>query len=87
MNETSMSGYGEADSGGFEAGSQIKISDSENLGKQFSEEKIREFENFANTGNVYEKLIQSFAPSIWELDDVKRGVLCQLFGGTIESVR
>jgi DNA replication licensing factor MCM4 len=22
------------------------------------------------------------APSIWELDDVKKGVLCQLFGGT-----
>lgn len=22
------------------------------------------------------------APSIWELDDIKKGILCQLFGGT-----
>lgn len=27
-------------------------------------------------------MTSSLAPSIWELDDVKRGILCQLFGGT-----
>ena len=26
--------------------------------------------------------VRSLAPSIWELDDVKKGILCQLFGGT-----
>ena len=26
--------------------------------------------------------LQAVAPSIWELDDVKKGVLCLLFGGT-----
>mmetsp|Transcript_70480 Transcript_70480/g.199903 ORF Transcript_70480/g.199903 Transcript_70480/m.199903 type:complete len:873 (-) Transcript_70480:339-2957(-) len=31
---------------------------------------------------VVEKLVQSFAPSIYEEDEVKRGLLCQLFGGT-----
>lgn len=27
------------------------------------------------------QLVAAIAPSIWELDDVKRGILCQLFGG------
>jgi DNA replication licensing factor MCM4 len=30
---------------------------------------------------LYEKLAHSIAPSIWELDDIKKGVLLQLFGG------
>merc|ERR1711920_480723 len=30
-------------------------------------------------------LIRSFAPSIYEEDEVKRGLLCQLFGGTPEA--
>lgn len=37
---------------------------------------------FATSPNVYERLVESFAPSIWEMDDVKKGILCQLFGGT-----
>ena len=28
------------------------------------------------------KVCRSIAPSIWEMDDVKKGVLCLLFGGT-----
>lgn len=31
---------------------------------------------------IYPKLVQSLAPSIYELEDVKKGILCQLFGGT-----
>ena len=31
--------------------------------------------------NIYQKLVDSFAPSIYEMDDVKKGLLCQLFGG------
>jgi len=27
-------------------------------------------------------LVRSLAPSIWENEDVKKGILCQLFGGT-----
>lgn len=30
--------------------------------------------------DVYEQLTASLAPSIWEMDDVKKGILCQLFG-------
>lgn len=31
--------------------------------------------------NIYDMLVASIAPSIWQLDDVKKGILCQLFGG------
>ncbi|KAG8678133.1 hypothetical protein FRC09_020091, partial [Ceratobasidium sp. 395] len=36
--------------------------------------------------DVYEVLARSLAPSIWELEDVKKGILLQLFGGTNKSV-
>ena len=52
---------------------------------QFSTERLSEFYAFAQAGNVYDRLVKSFAPSIWEMDDVKRGLLCLLFGGTIRK--
>ena len=36
----------------------------------------------AEDPDIYEKLSHSLAPSIWRLDDVKKGLLCMLFGGT-----
>lgn len=36
-------------------------------------------------GDVYDLLARSLAPSIYELDDVKKGILLQLFGGTNKS--
>jgi len=36
--------------------------------------------------DIYELLARSLAPSIWEMDDVKKGILLQLFGGTNKSV-
>lgn len=44
--------------------------------------KLRAFEQIAVHPTVYENLAHSLAPSIWELDDVKKGILCMLFGGT-----
>ncbi len=38
-------------------------------------------QELASDPDVYEKLASSLAPSIWQLDDVKRGILCLLFGG------
>ncbi len=32
--------------------------------------------------DIYQKLTASVAPSIWQMDDVKKGILCQLFGGS-----
>jgi DNA replication licensing factor MCM4 len=40
-----------------------------------------QFAELAADPDVYEKLAASLAPSIWHLEDVKRGLLCQLFGG------
>ncbi len=36
--------------------------------------------------NIYTTLANSLAPSIWEMDDVKKGILLQLFGGTNKVV-
>lgn len=46
----------------------------------FSEEETAAFHRFA-ASNVYEKLLNNFAPSLLDLKDVKKGLLCQLFGG------
>lgn len=45
------------------------------------EDRVRELEELAKHPDIYERLTQSLAPSIWELEDVKKGVLCMLFGG------
>ncbi|CAH0049619.1 unnamed protein product [Clonostachys solani] len=42
------------------------------------EEKIRET---AARSDIYDLLSRSLAPSIYEMDDVKKGILLQLFGG------
>ena len=36
--------------------------------------------------DIIADLIKSFAPSIWEQDDVKRGLLCQLVGGANPTI-
>jgi DNA replication licensing factor MCM4 len=36
--------------------------------------------------DVYEVLARSLAPSIWGMDNVKKGILLQLFGGTNKSI-
>lgn len=36
--------------------------------------------------DIYDLLARSLAPSIYEMDDVKKGILLQLFGGTNKSV-
>jgi DNA replication licensing factor MCM4 len=35
---------------------------------------------------IMQKLVQSFAPSIFDEDEVKRGLLCQVFGGTSKPI-
>eukprot|EP01053_Blabericola_migrator_P002643 Blabericola_migrator_1__2642@NODE_174_length_12052_cov_318_013433_g151_i0_p2_GENE_NODE_174_length_12052_cov_318_013433_g151_i0NODE_174_length_12052_cov_318_013433_g151_i0_p2_ORF_typecomplete_len816_score168_97MCM/PF00493_23/3_3e96MCM_OB/PF17207_3/7_5e31MCM_lid/PF17855_1/7_1e25Mg_chelatase/PF01078_21/2_8e10Mg_chelatase/PF01078_21/4e03AAA_5/PF07728_14/2_6e08AAA_3/PF07726_11/4_2e07Sigma54_activ_2/PF14532_6/6_2e06Sigma54_activ_2/PF14532_6/2_5e03Sigma54_activat/PF00158_26/0_00047MCM_N/PF14551_6/0_002 len=40
----------------------------------------------AENPNVYQILVDSFASNIWEHQNVKKGLLCQLFGGTVEYV-
>ncbi|XP_065869433.1 DNA replication licensing factor MCM4 [Euphorbia lathyris] len=48
---------------------------------QFDEAKIEQLKELSKQPDIYDRLTRSLAPNIWELDDVKRGLLCQLFGG------
>ncbi|KAK2593922.1 MCM DNA helicase complex subunit [Conoideocrella luteorostrata] len=67
-----VTGEDEADNGGNELEETRVITPQE-------EAMIRE------TGardDIYELLARSLAPSIYEMDDVKKGILLQLFGGT-----
>lgn len=36
--------------------------------------------------DIYDLLSRSLAPSIWGMDDVKKGILLQLFGGTNKTI-
>ncbi|KAJ3527176.1 hypothetical protein NMY22_g9884 [Coprinellus aureogranulatus] len=47
------------------------------------ERRIREL---SRRDDIYDLLSRSVAPSIWEMEDVKKGILLQLFGGTNKSV-
>ena len=47
----------------------------------YKEDIKKEVEKLKKNPNIYDILINSFAPSIWENESVKRGLLLQLFGG------
>lgn len=47
----------------------------------FDEEKVEKLKELSKQPDIYDRLTRSLAPNIWELDDVKKGLLCQLFGG------
>lgn len=44
------------------------------------------FKALGASPDIYEKLVRSLAPGIWELDDVKKGILCLLFGGSHKTI-
>jgi DNA replication licensing factor MCM4 len=48
---------------------------------KISPEDEKKIKNFAKQPDLYEKLTTALAPSIYKMDDVKKGILCQLFGG------
>ncbi|KAJ1661800.1 MCM DNA helicase complex subunit [Coemansia sp. RSA 1813] len=47
----------------------------------FTVQEIDEFKRWSRDPRIFDILSRSLAPSIYELDDVKRGLLLQLFGG------
>ena len=49
--------------------------------QNFSDEDVSKFKEFSNKPTYLDELIDSLAPSIWENQDVKKGILTQLFGG------
>jgi len=55
----------------------------QNVGNVEMERKLLEL---SEREDIYELLSRSLAPSIWEMDDVKKGILLQLFGGTNKNI-
>ncbi|KIM22898.1 hypothetical protein M408DRAFT_78352 [Serendipita vermifera MAFF 305830] len=51
-----------------------------------SEEMEKKLLELSKRPDIYDVLARSLAPSIWEMDDVKKGILLQLFGGTNKSI-
>ncbi|KAL5467701.1 hypothetical protein EMCRGX_G031964 [Ephydatia muelleri] len=54
----------------------------EGLKKTFTAERIEELKQLSTQPDIYERLARALAPSIYENDDIKKGILLQLFGGT-----
>jgi len=50
--------------------------------RKITEDEVQKIKDTAARPDLYELLSRSMAPSIYELDDVKKGILLQLFGGT-----
>jgi DNA replication licensing factor MCM4 len=48
-------------------------------------ERIQLLKQLSKENDIYERLSKSIAPDIFENDDIKKGILLQLFGGTGES--
>ncbi|RDL29986.1 DNA helicase [Venustampulla echinocandica] len=53
--------------------------------RKLTEEEEEKIKATAARPDIYELLSRSLAPSIFEMDDVKKGILLQLFGGTNKS--
>ncbi|POS82909.1 MCM-domain-containing protein [Erysiphe pulchra] len=53
--------------------------------RKVTEEEKEKILETANRPDLYDLLSRSLAPSIFEMDDVKKGILLQLFGGTNKS--
>uniref|UniRef100_A0A8C7YS61 DNA replication licensing factor MCM4 n=1 Tax=Oryzias sinensis TaxID=183150 RepID=A0A8C7YS61_9TELE len=50
--------------------------------KLFTEDRVQTLKELAAKPDVYERLASALAPSIYEHEDIKKGILLQLFGGT-----
>lgn len=51
-------------------------------GLHISPERIEFIQELSKKEDIYERLARAIAPSIYEHEDVKKGILLQLFGGT-----
>ncbi|CAN3364999.1 DNA replication licensing factor Mcm4p [Diutina catenulata] len=50
--------------------------------RTITDAEVAQIRDLATRDDLYELLARSLAPSIYEMDDVKKGILLQLFGGT-----
>lgn len=69
---------------------QQEITDTEHEVEQIRKikpEEIEKIKEVSERDDLYEVLARSLAPSIYEMDDVKKGILLQLFGGTNKTFK
>ena len=52
----------------------------------FTQGQIEKFKEFSKRPDCYDLLADALAPSIWENQDVKKGILTQLFGGVSKDL-
>ncbi|KAL3859998.1 hypothetical protein ACJMK2_010175 [Sinanodonta woodiana] len=51
-------------------------------GNQIPAERMEIIQELSKKSDIYERLANAIAPSIYENEDIKKGILLQLFGGT-----
>ncbi|KAK2527835.1 DNA replication licensing factor MCM4 [Columba livia] len=56
--------------------------DEETEQKMFTEERVELLKELSKKADIYERLSLALAPSIYEHEDIKKGILLQLFGGS-----
>ncbi|CAF2507269.1 unnamed protein product [Rotaria sp. Silwood2] len=69
--------------GGLEE--QTTNDDEESSSSKFSKERLAQFRNLSERSDIYVLLSNAIAPSIFGHEDIKKGILLQLFGGTKKS--
>ncbi|GFR47266.1 hypothetical protein Agub_g8953 [Astrephomene gubernaculifera] len=62
-------------------GSEEQLVAIENITAEELQEVEGQIKELSRDPRLVDRLIASLAPNIWEMEDVKKGVLCQLFGG------
>ena len=55
--------------------------------RMITPEEVAKIKEVSQRDDLYEVLARSLAPSIYEMDDVKKGILLQLFGGTNKTFK
>ena len=59
-----------------------EVNDDVDINKNFTAERLAKLRSLAKESDIYERLARAIAPDIFENEDVKKGILLQLFGGT-----
>jgi len=62
-----------------------EVNDDSDINKNFTPERILKLRELSKESDIYDRLARAIAPDIFENEDVKKGILLQLFGGTCIS--
>jgi DNA replication licensing factor MCM4 len=65
---------------------ELEDGDAPDIGLTATAEMEQKLFKLSQHPDIYDTLARSMAPSIYEMDDVKKGILLQLFGGTNKSI-